>query len=244
MAAILFAAATLLVVATVAIVLVARSRVAAPPAAAAAPSPTQPPPQPPPLGAAARTEALGIREATTEEVAVRSVALEARKAALAERERTWRDRRAIFDERRFAHRKRREEIDERVAEVGAAREEVRRTVAERAAADRETAERLVLESLEAELEAERAERVGPLVAEETAEPEAAVRTLLVGAVERQSESHVDTAPRLSPINLEGLDETHRERILTALQVVAAATGTDLGVDNVREEIGRAHGGTP
>src|ERR1019366_8446086 len=68
-----------------------------------------------------------------------------------------------------------------------------------------------------------------------AEPEAAVRTLLVGAVERQSESHVDTAPRLSPINLEGLDETHRERLLTALQVVAESTGTDLGVDNEREQ---------
>jgi ribonuclease Y len=57
----------------------------------------------------------------------------------------------------------------------------------------------------------------------------------VGAVERQSESHVDTAPRLSPINLEGLDETRRERLLTALQVVAESTGTDLGVDNEREQ---------
>ena len=235
MAAVLFAAAAVLVIATVAIVLVARGRVAPPPAAAAPPSPTQVRTEAAAIVAAARTESLAIREATTEEVAVRSAALEAREAALAERERTWRDRRAIFDERRFAHRKRREEIDARVAEVGAAREEVRRTVAEHAAADRETAERLVLEKLETELEAERAERVAQLVAEETGEPEAAVRTLLVGAIERQSESHVDTAPRLSPINLEGLDETRRERLLTALQVVAESTGTDLGVDNEREQ---------
>ncbi len=235
MTAILFAAAAVLVVATVVIVLVARSRVAAPPATAAAPSPTQVRTEAAAIVAAARTEALAIREATAEEVAVRSAALEAREAALAERERTWRDRRAIFDERRFAHRKRREEIDERVAEVGAAREEVRRTVAERAAADRETAERLVLENLETELEAERAERVAQLIAEETGEPEVAVRSLLVGAIERQSESHVDVAPRLSPINLEGLDETRRERLLTALQVVAESTGTDLGVDNEREQ---------
>ena len=93
----------------------------------------------------------------------------------------------------------------------------------------------MLENLEVELEAERAERVAQLVAEETGEPEAAVRTLLVGAVERQSESHVDTAPRPSPINLEGLDETRRDRLLTALQVVAESTGTDLGVDNEREQ---------
>jgi ribonuclease Y len=235
MVAVLFAAAAVLVIGGVALVLVARSRAAAAPATAPPPSPTQVRTEAAAIVAAARTEALAIREATTEEVAVRSAALEAREAALAERERTWRDRRAIFDERRFAHRKRREEIDVRIAEVEAAREEVRRTVAERAAADRETAERLVLENLETELEAERAERVAQLVAERTGEPEAAVRTLLVAAVERQSESHVDSAPRLSPINLEGLDETRRERLLTALQVVAESTGTDLGVDIEREQ---------
>lgn len=235
MAAILFAAAALLVLGTAALVLVARGRVGPAPVAALPHSPTQVRTEAAAIVAAARTETLAIREATTEEVAVRSAALEAREAALAERERTWRDRRAIFDERRFAHRKRREEIDARLAEVVTVREEVRRTVAERAAADRETAERLVLENLEAELEAERAERVGQLVAEETGEPEAAVRTLLVSAVERQSESHVDTAPRPSPINLEELDETRRDRLLTALQVVAKSTGTDLGVDNEREQ---------
>ena len=183
MAAVLFAAAALLVLATAAFVLVARGRVGPPPVAALPYSPTQVRTEAAAIVATARTESLAIREATTEEVAVRSAALEAREAALAERERTWRDRRAIFDERRFAHRKRREEIDARVAEVVGVREEVRRTIAERAAADRETAERLVLENLETELEAERAERVADLVAEETGEPEAAVRTLLVGALE-------------------------------------------------------------
>src|ERR1019366_7458311 len=109
------------------------------------------------------------------------------------------------------------------------------TVAERAAADRDTAERLVLESLEAELEAERAERVAQLVAEVAGEPETAVRTLLGGAGGRQAESPDDTAPRPPPITLEGLDESRRERLLTALQVVAESTGTDLGVDNEREQ---------
>jgi ribonuclease Y len=182
---------------------------------------------------AARTEALAVREAVAEEVGIRRAALEAGEAALAERERTWRDRRAIFDERRFAHRKRREEIEARDAEVEVARAEVRRTIAERAAADLETARGMVLEKLDAELEAERAERVAQLVADRTGEQEATARMLLVEAVERQSESHVDTAPRLSPIDLDGLDEPRRERILTALQVVAESTGTDLGIDNER-----------
>jgi ribonucrease Y len=233
MVAALFAGAALLIVGTVALVLVVRSRAAARPVAAPPPSLTQVRTEAAAIVGAARTEALAVREAVAEEVGIRRAALEAGEAALAERERTWRDRRAIFDERRFTHRKRREEIEARAAEVEVARVEVRRTIAERAAADLETAQRMVLEKLDAELEAERSERVAQLVADRAGEPEATARTLLVEAVERQSESHVDSAPRLSPIDLDGLDEARRERILTALQVVAESTGTDLGVDNER-----------
>ncbi|MGD1035024.1 MAG: HDIG domain-containing metalloprotein [Candidatus Dormibacteria bacterium] len=233
MVAALFAVAALLIVGTVALVLVVRSRAAARPVAAPPPSLTQVRTEAAAIVGAARTEALAVREAVAEEVGIRRAALEAGEAALAERERTWRDRRAIFDERRFTHRKRREEIEARAAEVEVARVEVRRTIAERAAADLETAQRMVLEKLDAELEAERSERVAQLVADRAGEPEATARTLLVEAVERQSESHVDSAPRLSPIDLDGLDEARRERILTALQVVAESTGTDLGVDNER-----------
>lgn len=233
MAAALFTIAALLVVGTIALVLAGRARGVAGPVAAPPPSVTQVRTQAAAIVSAARTEALAVREAVAEEVGIRRAALEAGEAALAERERTWRDRRAIFDERRFAHRKRREEIEARDAEVEVARAEVRRTVAERAAADLETARGMVLEKLDAELEAERAERVAQLVADRTGEQEATARMLLVEAVERQSESHVDTAPRLSPIDLDGLDEPRRERILTALQVVAESTGTDLGIDNER-----------
>ena len=233
MVAALFAVAALLIVGTVALVPVVRSRAAARPVAAPPPSLTQVRTEAAAIVGAARTEALAVREAVAEEVGIRRAALEAGEAALAERERTWRDRRAIFDERRFTHRKRREEIEARAAEVEVARVEVRRTIAERAAADLETAQRMVLEKLDAELEAERSERVAQLVADRAGEPEATARTLLVEAVERQSESHVDSAPRLSPIDLDGLDEARRERILTALQVVAESTGTDLGVDNER-----------
>jgi ribonuclease Y len=233
MAAALFAVAALLVVGTIALVLASRARGVAHPAPAPPPSLTQVRTEAAAIVSAARTEALAVREAVAEEVGIRRAALEAGEAALAERERTWRDRRAIFDERRFAHRKRREEIEARAAEVEDARAEVRRTIAERAAADLDTARGMVLEKLDAELAAERADRVAQLVADRTAEPEATARMLLVEAVERQSESHVDSAPRLSPIDLDGLDESRRERILTALQVVAESTGTDLGIDNER-----------
>ena len=233
MAAILFAIAALLVVAALALVLAARSRAGRLAVAAPPPSPTQVRTEAAAIVSAARAEALSTREAATGEIAVRSEALEARDAILAEREHTWRERRAVFDERRFAHRQRREEIEGRMAEIEASRAEVRRIVAERASADRETARRMVLENLDAELEAERAERVAQIVGERTGDPETAVRTLLVGAVERQSGSHVDSAPRPSPLALEGLDEVRRERLVTALQVVAESTGTDLGIDDER-----------
>ena len=233
MVAALFAISAILVLGTLAMVLALRARVVAPSPIAAPPSLTQVRTEAAAIVAAARTEALAIREAATDEVGVRSAALEARESALAERERTWRDRRAIFDERRFAHRMRREEIEARAAEVENARADVRRTIAERADADQETARRLVLEGLDAELETERGDRVAELVAERSGDPEATARTLLVEAIERQTESHVDTAPRLSPLGLEGLDELRRERLLTALQVVAETTGTELGVDNER-----------
>ena len=128
MVAALFAISAVLVLGTLAMVLALRARVVAPSPIAAPPGLTQVRTEAAAIVAAARTEALAIREAATDEVGVRSAALEARESALAERERTWRDRRAIFDEHRFAHRKRREEIEARAAEVEKARADVRRTI--------------------------------------------------------------------------------------------------------------------
>ena len=53
------------------------------------------------------------------------------------------------------------------------------------------------------------------------------------AIQRQTASHVDAAPRAAPVSLEGLDEPERERLLNALAVVGEATATDLGVDPER-----------
>jgi ribonuclease Y len=183
----------------------------------------------------AREEALAIREAAREEVAARHEALEAREAAFAEREKTHNDRRAVFDERRFAYKKRREEIEARAETVAEQRAAARATIAERAAIDRESAERAVLDRVEAELATEHPSRVESAVAERAGDIVPATRQLLVAAMERQSGSHADTAPRLAPLPLEGLDEAQRERLLTALTVVAEATSTELGIDQDRQQ---------
>ena len=235
MAVILFVIAGVLVAGTAVLVVAARGRTRSISAGAAPPSLTQTQTEAASIVDTARTEALAGREAAEEEIGARQAALEASDAALAERERSWRDRRAVFDERRFAHRQRREEIEARAAGIEEERAHGRILIAERADLDREGARGLVLESLDLELAAEHPGRVADSVAELAGDPEPAARVLLLGALERQSASHVDTAPRLIPLPLEGLDDIRRERVLTALQVVAESTATDLGIDDERQQ---------
>ena len=235
MAAALIAVAALLVVATAGLVLVARRRLAAASGPPAAARPEALVAETAAIVSAARTEALAVREAAAEEIAARRAALEAGEAALAERERSWRDRREVFNERRFDHRKRQEEMEGREAEIAGRHAEVTATLEQRAGTDREGAARMVLEGLDAELEAETAERVSDRLADLGVDPLPAARTLLIAAMERQSAGHADTAPRLAPLPLEGLDDARRERLLTALQVVADATSTELAVDGERDQ---------
>jgi ribonuclease Y len=187
------------------------------------------------LVAQARHEALAAREAVREEVLARHQAVEASDALLEERERTHRDRRAIFDERRHLHKKRREEIDERIATVAAMRSEAASAVERAAAIDHETAARTVLERIDNELAAEHEPRVEAAVAERVGDAGPAARTLLVEAMERQLSGHSDGAPRAAPVPLEELDEHGRERLLSALSVIADDTGMDLGVDEDRAQ---------
>jgi ribonuclease Y len=237
MAAALLVIALLLLLATAAMVLAARARAsrAAGAGTAAGPSQTALLNETTAIVDAARAEALGIREAAAEEIGARRAALEAGEAALSEKERSWRDRRAVFDERRFDHRKRQEEIEAREAEVAARRSESRAVIAERAGMEREEAHRAVLDQVDAELAAEHPARVSGRLLDLSAEPLPAARTLMVAAMERQSASHVDAAPRIAPLPLEGLDELQRERVLSALQVVADATSTELGLDRERDQ---------
>jgi ribonuclease Y len=187
------------------------------------------------LVAQARHEALAAREAVREEVLARHQAVEASDALLEERERTHRDRRAVFDERRHLHKKRREEIDERIATVAAMRSEAAAAVEQAAAIDRETAARTVLERIDNELAAEHLPRVEAAVAERVGDAAPAARTLIVEAMERQLSGHADGAPRAAPVSLEELDEHGRERLLSALSVIADDTGMDLGVDEDRAQ---------
>ena len=181
----------------------------------------------------ARQDALADREAVRDEVRARTEAVETADAVLEERERGYRDRRAVFDDRRHLHRKRKEEIDERVAAVDAQRAEALGAVELLAGVDREQAAALVLERLDAELDAEHGARVDAAVAETTDDAEPAARERIVEAMERQQAGHADGAPRASALSLEGLDELGRERLLSALSVIAEDTGTDLGVDEER-----------
>ncbi len=187
------------------------------------------------LVAQARNEALAAREAVREEVLARHQAVEAGDALLEERERTHRDRRAIFDERRHLHKKRREEIDERIASVAAMRAESVAAVARAADIDRQTATRTVLERVDNELAAEHQPRVDAAVAERVDDAGPAARTLIVEAMERQLSGHADGAPRPAPVSLQELDESSRERLLSALSVIADDTGMELGVDEDRAQ---------
>ena len=185
--------------------------------------------------AEARNQALAAREAVREEVLLRNQAVEASEAMLDERERTYRDRRAVFDDRRHLHKKRREEIDERIAAAAAARSEVSAAFERVAALDRGTAERLVLERVENELAGEHVARVEAALAERVGDAEPAARTLIVGATERQLSGHDDGVARSAPLSLEDLDEHARERLLSALSVIAEDTGMELGVDEDRAQ---------
>jgi ribonuclease Y len=183
----------------------------------------------------ARNQALATREAVHEEVRLRNEAVEAGEALLDERERTYRDRRAVFDDRRHLHKKRREEIDERIAAVAAARADVIASFERVADLDRQTAAQLVLERTANELAGEHLARVESALAERVGDAEPAARTLIAEAMERQLSGHDDGATRAAPVSLEDLDEHGRERLLSALSVIAEETGMELGIDEDRAQ---------
>jgi ribonucrease Y len=186
--------------------------------------------------AEARTSALHSHEAAMEEVAERLASVESREAVIAERHKHLRERREVFDERRFAYRKRRDEIEERRVKVAEQGEEIAATLRAKAALDRDAAAVLVLERVESELVAERAALVETTVADIIGDRvETSANDLILQAVERQDASNVDTAPRISPFSLEGLDEHAQERILSALAVIAEQTGAELGIDTEKHQ---------
>ena len=182
----------------------------------------------------ARASALHEREASLDELNARRAAVESQEAVNAERDRHLRERRQIFDERRFAHRKRRDELDERRVALEADRAAIGETRVRAADMDREAAEAAVLERIDAELIDEHDPRVEASVLEAVGtEPPVTAARMIIGALERQDASNIDTAPRLAPLSLEKLDERGRERLLNALTVIAETTGMELGVDDAK-----------
>lgn len=170
------------------------------------------------------------REVAVDELAARRAAVESLEAVLEERERHLRERREIFDERRFAFKKRRDEINERKDVVDAQRQSVADRVRELAALDPESARALVLSQIDNELAGEHASRLERDSAATNENREVLASTLIVAAIERQTESNIDAAPRLAPIALEGLDDDAKNRLLNALSIIAEKTATELGVD--------------
>ena len=188
------------------------------------------------LIAEARTSALHAHEAAMEEVKERLAAVEGREVVIAERHKHLRERREIFDDRRFAHRKRRDEIEERRAGVAEQGGQVDEMLRSKAALDHDAAALLVLDRIQSELVAERAALVEATVAEIIGDRvETSANDRIVQAVERQDASNVDNAPRISPLSLEGLDEHARERVLSALAVIADQTGAELGIDTEKQQ---------
>jgi ribonuclease Y len=175
------------------------------------------------------------REVAVDELTARRAAVESLEAVLEERERTLRERRQVFDERRFAFKKRRDEINERKDTVDAQREGVVESVRELAALDHDSAAAMVLTQVDSDLANEHSARVERDVAATQEHREALASTLIIEAIERQTESNVDSAPRLAPLALEGLDDEARERLLSALTVIAERTSTELGVDAERAQ---------
>jgi ribonuclease Y len=186
--------------------------------------------------AEARTAALHAHEAAMEEVKERLAAVEGREAVIAERHKHLRERREIFDDRRFAYRKRRDEIEERRTRVTEQGAEIEETLRAKAALDRDAATVLVLERVQSELVAERAALVEATIADIIGDRvETSANDLIVQAVERQDASNVDSAPRMSPLSLEGLDDHAQERVLSALAVIAEQTGAELGIDTEKHQ---------
>jgi ribonucrease Y len=185
--------------------------------------------------AEARAAALRARETSLDELTARRASAESAEAVLTERDRHLRERRRIFDERRFAYKKRREEIEARRDAIAAEREIANASVARIADLDHETSMRLVLERVSAELEMEHASRVEAAIADRVGDLEATAGARITQAIERQDASNIDSAPRMAPLSLQRLDDHARERLRSALVVIADSTGMELGIDDEKAQ---------
>jgi ribonucrease Y len=185
--------------------------------------------------AQARHAALAAREAALEELNARRAELDAVQPRLDHMEKLHRERREAVDERRDLLAERRAALDAERAALDESRAEARHALERVAALDRDSAARLVLDRVEAELAADHAGRATRQVESRVGERVPSAKELIVHAIQRQDRSHIDTAPRTGPVALEGLSDESRARLLDALTAVAQDTGAELGVDPERNQ---------
>ncbi len=185
--------------------------------------------------AQARHDAVARREAAMEELTQRRADLDAMQARLDHLEKVHRERREAVDARRDAVQAARDEIDAERAGLAEQRAGTLETLERVAAVDRDSAARMVLDRVEAELLGDHPGRVQRAIEARVGEVVPSAKELIVEAIQRQDRSHIDSAPRSGPLALEALSEESRQRLLDALSTVAAETGADLGVDAERNQ---------
>jgi len=185
--------------------------------------------------AEARTAALAARTDALEDLSLRQDSIDALEPLLAEDDRKLNERRRVFDEHRHSIKERRLALEEEQGALSARMTEATASIFAKAGLDHDVARRTVLERVEAELAVEHPDRVEAAITATTADPPGSARVAIVEAIERQSGSHADGAPRGTPVTLENLDDEARERLITALSTIAAGTATELGIDAERAQ---------
>lgn len=186
--------------------------------------------------AQAREEAVVARGAALDELSSRHAALEVMEERLAQRARAIDERRRLADEHRTrleTERAANEAVqselrDGRAAVVGR-REEV-------AGMDGQAAAGTVLARVEAELAAEHPGRVQRALTGRVGDLVPTALMHIGDAIQRQDASHIDSAPRATPIPLTGLGEEAQSVLMDALAAVSAETTTDLGLDPERNQV--------
>ena len=186
--------------------------------------------------AQARLEALQLREAAMEEVRARNDALEATERRIADRHRDLIADKEVIDARRAALQERSDALDAVRAELEAESTKIGMELEAAAGLDRAEAATSVLARVDADLATEHAARTQRAIASRLGELAPTADQLMADAIQRQDASHADTAPRPVALALEGLPDDARERLLAALEVVAADTFTEVGVDAERQQV--------
>ncbi len=183
----------------------------------------------------ARMDVVQQREAALDEVRAREEALEAIDRRLAAKHFELVELRSAADARKAALDERRQSVEAEGEQLHAAAVALAERVEATAGLTRAAAADQVLLRIEGELGTDHPGRVDRAVQNRVGELNPTADALLVTAIQRQDGSHVDSAPRGVPLPLEGLGEHGRERLLTALAVVAEDTFTELGVDEERQQ---------